>query len=180
MIYKPANARTITCKTSGAYVFIFETAKGHPCAHAYTKNAKRHAVWRFRFLSEDQRAKRVAAFLKGQADHVARKAERRAKQSAPHSIEVGHVFYNSWGYEQTNIDFYEVVRTTPKGVYVRPIASKQTDATGWAQGYVVPDLGAFTGEAVFKRVDASQKTVSMPHGWCGLWNGKPVHYTAYH
>ena len=26
----------------------------------------------------------------------------------------GDVFVSSWGYEQTNVDFYEVVRTTAK------------------------------------------------------------------
>lgn len=27
---------------------------------------------------------------------------------------VGDIFYTSWGYEQTNIEFYQVVKATPK------------------------------------------------------------------
>lgn len=34
-------------------------------------------------------------------------------------VEVGSVFYSSWGYDQTNVDFYAVIGITPSGKSVR-------------------------------------------------------------
>ena len=36
----------------------------------------------------------------------------------------GDVFVSSWGYEQTNVDFYEVVKVTAKTVMLIPIERK--------------------------------------------------------
>jgi len=33
-----------------------------------------------------------------------------------HTVKVGDMFVESWGYDQTNVDVYEVVRVTPKSV----------------------------------------------------------------
>jgi len=57
----------------------------------------------------------------------------------------GDVIYNSWGYEQTNIDFYEVIRATAKTVLLREIEGKTT-ASGFMSGYIVPAPGAYKSE----------------------------------
>jgi hypothetical protein len=44
-----------------------------------------------------------------------------------HTLKVGDVLYSSWGYDQTNIDFYQVTRLVGKqSVEVREIASEST------------------------------------------------------
>lgn len=58
-------------------------------------------------------------------------------------VNVGDIFYDSWGYDQTNIDFYEVVRLTGAGVEVRPVASKILEANGPGGNKVVPDKGHY-------------------------------------
>lgn len=35
---------------------------------------------------------------------------------------VGTILDSEWGWEQTNVDFYQVVRSTAKSVWIRPIA----------------------------------------------------------
>ena len=49
-------------------------------------------------------------------------------------VEVGDIFARSWGYDQTNVDFYEVVGITPSGKSVRivPIASEIVEGAGTA------------------------------------------------
>lgn len=42
-------------------------------------------------------------------------------------VEVGDFFVASWGYDQTNIDFYKVVGLTPKGVKVQQWSSALAD-----------------------------------------------------
>lgn len=39
-------------------------------------------------------------------------------------VRVGDFFYSSWGYDQTNIDYYKVVGLTPKGVKVQEWTSQ--------------------------------------------------------
>jgi hypothetical protein len=51
--------------------------------------------------------------------------------------EVGSVLYSSWGYDQTNVDFYQVVRTSASSVWVVPMR-KHCEAAGFMSGHVVP------------------------------------------
>ncbi len=39
-------------------------------------------------------------------------------------IQIGDLFSSSWGYDQTNVDFYEVVRKTAKMIELREIGSR--------------------------------------------------------
>lgn len=46
-------------------------------------------------------------------------------------IKVGDIFVSSWGYEQTNVDFYQVVKLVGKStIEILPIQSKCTDHEG--------------------------------------------------
>ena len=44
-------------------------------------------------------------------------------------IQVGDIFRMSWGYDQTNVDYFQVVRLTPKGVVVREIEHEEVPGT---------------------------------------------------
>jgi hypothetical protein len=64
-------------------------------------------------------------------------------------VKVGDIFASSWGYDQTNVDFYEVVGVTASGKSVRvvPIGKDTT----YAEGYytkVTPVPGSFDPDAV--------------------------------
>ena len=37
---------------------------------------------------------------------------------------MGDIMYSSWGYDQTNVDFYKVVRVTKASAWLQPIGSK--------------------------------------------------------
>lgn len=52
-------------------------------------------------------------------------------------VKVGDFFYASWGYDQTNVDFYKVVALTPAGVKVQKWSCKVERSSGSAD-YVVP------------------------------------------
>lgn len=57
-------------------------------------------------------------------------------------IKKGSIFASSWGYEQSNVEFYEVVKVTAKTVVVKMIASSY-EPTAWCQGSVMPKPGQF-------------------------------------
>ena len=52
------------------------------------------------------------------------------------------ILYSSWGYDQTNIDFYEVVKVVGKFCTLQKLASKVTsDGCGAMSGKCEPILG---------------------------------------
>jgi hypothetical protein len=68
-----------------------------------------------------------------------------------HDVKVGDIFQCSWGYDQTNIDYYEVTRVMASMVEVREIAATREE-TAWLQGECVPAPGHYIGEPMRKRV----------------------------
>ena len=58
---------------------------------------------------------------------------------------IGDLFMRSWGYDQTNIDYYEVVAVSAKMVTVRTIAQKSIE-TGFMSGKTTPLPGTYTGK----------------------------------
>lgn len=54
-------------------------------------------------------------------------------------LEIGQIFYASWGYDQTNIEFYKVVKKTAKMIWLRAIGQEYLEQTGFMSEYVTAD-----------------------------------------
>ncbi len=65
-------------------------------------------------------------------------------------VEVGDIFVSSWGYDQTNISYYQVVGITASGksVKVTQIAQKITEHGTQGTDVVFPVCNAFVDETV--------------------------------
>lgn len=59
-----------------------------------------------------------------------------------HSLRVGDILRSSWGYDQTNVNFYEVTAVTAKSVKLRPIESNVRE-TGVMCGRSTPCPGEY-------------------------------------
>jgi hypothetical protein len=86
------------------------------------------------------------------------------------AIKVGDIFNMSWGYDQTNVNWFQVTRLSKAGIFVREIASRSVPGTdGFMSDKVVPVKDCF--------LDRSQ--------WCGEGNPetfrkvKPGRYTGF-
>ena len=80
------------------------------------------------------------------------KAERKAERARSHDVKVGDIFRCSWGYDQTNIDYYEVTRVIgERMVEITPIAQEREE-THYMQGECVPVPGKYTGDPQRKKV----------------------------
>lgn len=112
-------------------------------------------AFHYSFASQISAQNRLAAWLKQQEDRAAAKAATKAAaKEIPITLVVGDVLVCSWGYEQTNVDYFQVIKMVGKAsVEVRPIASETADdeAIGMT-GYCVPAVNRFTGEPVTYRV----------------------------
>jgi len=110
------------------------------------------------------------------------------KKNAIAKVKVGDVIVNTWGYEQTNVDYYQVTRKTKKQVYVKAISSDiKEDQQLMMQGKSYPVLNSFVGEELRKEPYeydndgclAGQVWFNFEYGTGQLWNGKPVRVSWY-
>jgi len=144
-------------------------------AIAYHGKATHHD-WYYRFSSPEARDTQIASYAEGWKKHAAAKIERAAaRKIAANPFKVGDILYRTWGYDQTNVNFYEVVKTTKATVTVMEVAQDAKE-TGYLSGIAKAIAGAFRkdAKALVKRVNA--------YGGAGdlsPWDGKPVLWTAY-
>lgn len=75
--------------------------------------------------------------------------ERQQREQAAHGLAVGDVVYSTWGIEQTNVHFFQVVRVPSlRSAVVRPILATTTADSEYAMtGHKVPKVGDFEGTA---------------------------------
>jgi hypothetical protein len=154
-------------------VYTYE-ANGKPLAIAYAGKANKPS-WHHSFIGGDPHAMRqakVEEFFKNLSEHERHKTERRAVAKAPHTLAVGDIVYNSWGYDQTNVDFYEVVKTSANYVWLRQL-QQETKETSFMSGPTTPILGKYRSEEVTQHRANSQNYVCFEHGSGSKWDGQP-------
>ena len=64
------------------------------------------------------------------------------KENEPDKVSIGDIFHTSWGYDQTNIEFFKVVEISPSGktCQVIQIGSKTVPGSeGFMSDSVIPD-----------------------------------------
>lgn len=108
-------------------VVVYWASAGRPTAH-YT----------FRTLE------RANAYIDEWTDRLSlHRVEKLRKQSQKKAwtnpLAVGTIMYTSWGYDQTNVDFYVVTRVSGRRTWIRPIAAEY-EATGFMSGNTWPAM----------------------------------------
>lgn len=186
-LYIPKNAELIAKdERFGFEVYRYEL-NGSVCALAFA-GKRQKPDWNFRFRDEARMHEKISSTLAALMAAADYKAERRAKQNSAHSLKVGDVLKSSWGYDQTNIDFYEVVDVPgPRTVVIREIAQERQE-TGFMSGRCVPQPGRYIGKPMTKRANSSNhvRINSCASAWkiealtvagCKVFNAS--HWTAY-
>jgi hypothetical protein len=92
-------------------------------------------------------------------------------------LEMGTILVSSWGYDQTNIDFYQVVGFTPSGksVRLRAIESAHVEDTGFMSERVRPVPNAFTSKPMTKRINPAHEYISLT----SYSSARPVEHDTY-
>jgi hypothetical protein len=117
-----------------------------------------------------------------EAELKARAAKKMARENWVNPYQVGQVFYDSWGYEQTNIDFYQVIEVGKMSVKIRKIGQVMSREAGFMCEYLMPAVNEFIGEAETKIIVLDRKGV--PHingyrGWISEWDGREKYQSHY-
>ena len=96
--------------------------------------------------------------------------------------QVGDILSSSWGYDQTNVDFYEVRKVMGSLIAVQKLQNKVVRSSG-PEVYVVPALGQYKGEILRRKFGPSYR----PDGYsvrlhasstAYKWDGRPEGQTA--
>lgn len=155
---------------------------GKPCAIGYV-GPKHKAEYHHGFPNEERRDAHISQWLEGLRGKAQQKAKARAEKLAfRHDLKVGDVLMTTWGWEQTNADFYQVVRVpSGKTVVIRHIKEAITkDAgDGAMSGYAMPVLNEFDSGEMLVRYGEHGARISQSRGYARKWNGNKVRVTWY-
>jgi hypothetical protein len=114
-----------------------------------------------------------------------RKGKKIMTTEKKHNYKINDIFYNSWGYDQTNIDFYQVVGVTAKTIKVKEIKSRedQNMRNEHFTSYRIPAVNEFkSNEILVKHVKKSydgRDYLTMEHGGLFPYEGKSLCSTSY-
>ncbi len=105
-------------------------------------------------------------------------------------VQVGSIFCWSWGWEQTNLDFFQVIEKKAKSVIVREIAQETVEGSTYSHG--MADNRVAVKDAFLKDSKPQRKVLKFmqgenggrpylhqEYGWCGLWDGT-AHYCSWY
>lgn len=134
---------------NGEYTLqTFADDRNRPCLKITTKRGK--VICNFYYKTEAERD--ASAVKRGEwlERYENDKSERRAgakgnKEIAVAGVKVGDIFYTSWGYDQTNVDFYQVVKISGLKIQVREIWGEER-VTGFMCGEATPVKDSFKNE----------------------------------
>ncbi len=130
------------------------------------------------FSSPESRDSYVANYIEGLKRTIEYKAKRQAEKKLPHTLVIGDIMVNSWGYEQTNVDFYQVVAVTKSTVKLRPICGNLTQ-NHFMSGTTVAVKDSFCGDEVLTKRVNKDNYASMSCGCLSKWDGRPMHRSWY-
>lgn len=194
--YIPPESTEIKDPSSEATVYT-HNRNGVPCAIGYKSEKTVKPDFNYRFRNETERAAYVAKFFvecsvreKNRQAH--REAQKAKKADFTNPLFTGDFLYSSWGYDQTNVEFYQVVSTTPKTVTFREVRSTQhSDGNGYnsMSGSVTPCPNEWYDAKVWTRPIKPGHNNSVivpfadyPGGYMKhlyKWDGTPKHNSWY-
>ena len=149
-------------------VKVWRGKQSRPYAHYSFQDGERREQWiKATKESEDQRQEIRATGAASKAVAIAAMTAR---------LQVGTVLYTSWGYDQTNVDYYQIVAKRGRQVKVRKIGGWVASDSQQAE-QVAPDIGNFIGPETAHVIQQHGLTIDGHSAWpCEL--GSTHHQTA--
>jgi hypothetical protein len=134
-------------------------------------------LWHYRFRDRaqlDRRIDETVSDRRGHMDVVQKRQEER--RNFKHSMKVGDILYSSWGYDQTQCDFFQVTEIGEKSVKIRGIGKKKV---GPDSDSVVAIPDRFTGAEMLKIVGLNNTIRLTSYSSAYPWDGKPKYETPF-
>lgn len=155
-------------------ITTYTSANGSPAALVFVGKANKPTLYCTYFTADD-RDSAVMTVIENVDRRDSETKARRSERVAPHTLKVGDILSCSWGYDQTNVDFYQVVAL--KGTTM--VSAREIRAT-YTDGYsnVIPVKDGFIKEAKTYRVNGKWNSIAA-YSFANAypWDGKPEYVT---
>ena len=179
--YVPNNSTIIDDGYCIAYEY--ETVKGQIALVGYIGTSSKPAI-HYSFKTIEDRRKRLNEWRASVAERQDRMKQRKQeRQSFKHTLKVGDILTSSWGYDQTNIDFYQVKEVRGAFVIIQSIRqSREYDTQDTGTCIPVKDDFVTNAPELRKKVTGGngyQYINLSSYSSASLWDGKPENWTAY-
>jgi hypothetical protein len=195
LIEKTVGKFTVTCgerenlSKYPLHPFFAKLTENRP--KAKYQNIKTHYNYVYKDIG--QAKKKFDEWVNNIISNIERKEQEKIKKSeamktirANDFFKVGDILVNSWGYEQTNIDFFQVTEVKEKTILVREIYQNTEENSIYSHGMacnVLPDIGNFieNGSKYLLRVKPDGY-VSQPKSFYYIhkWSGKSQYKSWYY
>jgi len=142
-------------------------------------NKTKKPIWHYRFQDINQMRLRIEQTIKQRIEHKKEVINKRERVKQPHTFKVGDFICCSWGYDQTNIDFYMITEiVSDRSVRLAKVKSKVYESEE-TYDLVVP-TNEIIGKTQLKKVGRNTlneyvKFSSFEYGF--KWSGQPKHKT---
>jgi hypothetical protein len=175
----PQNNQPISTEHGTAYI---SEANGRFSAIAYRGTACK-SDWHHSFRTREKLNEYVGQWFQSIAASAALKAERAAaRKSFQHTLKVGDILEGSWGYDQTNPEFFQVVEVRGKHVMLRELCLQSVPRTGgFMSEQVTPIKDRFTDKPAIRRLVQQGNNVKLYDFGCYLspWGGGTAYSSWY-
>ncbi len=151
----------------------------------FTKNGKRISY--NMYTSAMERDGRLFALLSEAEDHIKtikerKQRETKRKEEMINSVKIGDIFVSSWGYDQTNVDAYQVIEKKSKTLVLAEIRLAQVSGTeSYMSCRVVPVKDAFIDKNItIKKLISFNGIKISSYNWASKWDGKSSYYNSWY
>ena len=157
-------------------------------------NKSFNSRWYYSFKDFEQFKKKCLDTISNNNEIKQWKEERKKKAQQPHSLKVGDILYCSWGYDQTNVDFFKVSEVIGKRKIKIVGLGTSAESDGIHDKATPHEEGGnhWTRKQYYCEIDKKWKTKNVElvkfansnnsvkiysFAWARLWDGKPKYQT---
>lgn len=175
-----ANVNVQVENQNGFDFFTYEKTDGKFCLAVVSEKAGTALFW-FHYNNESNRNTSLEYYKNLIQQRVESKkksaeAKKERKLEASKDINEGDILVSSWGYDQTNIDYYKVIEKKAMTVKLQKVYQSISDC--WNGGGKTTPTGETFGEIFTKRINAGYIKISDCQ-YAYKWSGKAETFTNY-
>lgn len=155
---------------------VYVSTEDSLSAKAY-KGTSQKAAWWIKFNSIERRDEKINNFFKSLESWEKLKQERKEERKKEvEDLQVGDLLHYSWGYEQTNCEFYQVVAKKGKKFTIHEISSKHIRDNSDMSDFRSPIKGAF----LIDEPNIEKTSLSMKFGWLNKTHEAREHFCSWY
>ena len=162
-------------------ILTFLNTAGKPCTAIWDNPKDVKPAYNYSFADKTQRSDFIAG-RKHSADlqEIREQEQEKERKEQKDKIQIGSILYSSWGYEQTNIDFYIVIDRRNDFVLLQEIGqNKNYDNNFNDRGKTEPNPSHKIGDPFRKKITKYGSIDINSFSCARPYDNNPKYWSAY-